>query len=228
MMFSPEDLLKLSKKIRWFHSIRFPDGSKSNGYVDPDVHFTLFQKHLPDINGKTILDIGAWDGYYSFKAEELGAIRVLATDHFCWNGPGWGTKDGFDLARKILNSSVESLEIDVPYIRPETVGRWDVVFFLGVLYHRTDFYESFRRAASVTDELLVVDTVVDLEVDQSIPLIRFYPDSGLAADPTNWFVPNKLAVLEMFFAEGFRLVESVDYTSGRPLHPRSIFYGYKP
>ena len=52
-----------------------------------------------------MLDIGAWDGFFSFEAERRGASRVLATDHFCWSGEGWGTKAGFP---------VQKLGIEVP------------------------------------------------------------------------------------------------------------------
>src|SRR5437879_2208858 len=38
------------------------------------------------------------------------ARRVLATDYYCWSGPGWGTKAGFELARRTLGSSVEDQE----------------------------------------------------------------------------------------------------------------------
>jgi tRNA (mo5U34)-methyltransferase len=62
----------------------------------------------------------------------MGAHRVLATDHFCWGGEGWGTKAGFDFWHQLLTSRVESLEIDLPAINPASVGTFDVALFLGV------------------------------------------------------------------------------------------------
>jgi tRNA (mo5U34)-methyltransferase len=93
------------------------------------------------------LDIGAWDGNFSFAAQRHGAVRVLATDHFCWSGAGWGTKDGFDFANGKMKAGVESLEIDVPDISPEHVGTFDVVLFLGVLYHLRHPLLGLERAA---------------------------------------------------------------------------------
>ena len=51
------------------------------------------------LDGRTVLDVGAWDGFYSFEMERRGAAKVLATDHFCWGGNGWASQDGFNLAR---------------------------------------------------------------------------------------------------------------------------------
>jgi Predicted methyltransferase len=124
-------------EINWFHSIPLDDGTVTPG-LDSSMD-KLEQVCLPkDLSGKTVLDIGAWDGFFSFQAEKAGAERVLATDHFCWSGPGWGTKDGFNFAHKALNSKVESLDIDAMDISPDNVGKFDVVMFLGVLYHLSD------------------------------------------------------------------------------------------
>ncbi len=52
---------------------------------------------MPDLHGKSFLDIGTWDGWFAFTAERLGASRVVALDHFVWDMPEYG-KGGFDLA----------------------------------------------------------------------------------------------------------------------------------
>ena len=39
---------------------------------------------LPDLRGKSVLDIGAWDGWFSFEAERRGAARVVALDRYVW------------------------------------------------------------------------------------------------------------------------------------------------
>src|SRR6267143_602400 len=88
-------------RTTWFHRIDL-----GGGVVTPGMDCSaekLGNLGMPeDLRGRTVLDIGAWDGYFSFEAERRGARRVLATDHFCWGGGGWGTQAGFDLARRIL------------------------------------------------------------------------------------------------------------------------------
>ncbi len=70
----------------WFHSINCGDNVITNG-LKPLVSLEgeLDQMALPSLTGKTVLDIGAWDGFFSFAAEELGARRVMALDHYVWS-----------------------------------------------------------------------------------------------------------------------------------------------
>jgi tRNA (mo5U34)-methyltransferase len=81
-----------------------------------------------------VLDIGAWNGAYSFEAARRGA-RVLATDHFVWTHPEKRGRERFDIANEALGLNIETLLADVPDITLEKVGAWDIVLFLGVLYH---------------------------------------------------------------------------------------------
>ena len=169
-----------------------------------------------DLTGKTVLDVGAWDGFFSFEAERRGAARVLATDSFCWDGEGWGTKAGFLFARDALRSTVEDLDIDCMDIAPDRVGTWDVVLFLGVLYHLKNPLEAIERMASVTRELLIVETVVDTRAGDERPMLTFYPGAELDGDPTSWFGPNVSAVTAMLRLVGF---DRVDLMHLQPVTP---------
>lgn len=186
--------------IHWWHQIELPDGSVTPG---PDRSAEkLAALHLPDLSGKTVLDVGANDGYFSFAAERLGASRVLAVDTFAWRLPGG--KDGFEYARNALGSKVEDIEIEVLDVSPETVGKFDVVLFLGVLYHMRHPFLALERMANVTNELLVVETLVDMTHFRS-PAAAFYPGE-LLGEETNWWGPNPAAVLGMLRNVGFERV----------------------
>lgn len=203
--------------IRWFHRIDL--GERGDGIVTPGVDDSvtkLATLALPaDLAGKSVLDVGAWDGYFAFEAERRGARRVLATDRHCWHGPGWGTKAGFALAREALDSRVEDLSIDVLDLTPEQVGTFDLVLFLGVLYHMRHPLLALERIASVTRDMLILETHVDA-LDCNRPAAIFYPDRTLNGDKSNWWGPNPLAVVAMLKAVGFRRVEVVQ----QPAAPR--------
>ena len=69
----------------WFHSIELVPGVITPGRqsAEAEAH-KLTALQLPDLHGKSVIDIGAYDGYYSFAAERLGASRVIALDHYVW------------------------------------------------------------------------------------------------------------------------------------------------
>jgi tRNA (mo5U34)-methyltransferase len=196
--------------IRWYHTIDLGHGVVTRG-VD-ETALRLARIDLPlSLEGRSVLDIGAWDGFFSFEAERRGASRVVAADYYSWRGLGWGTangKAGFELARTALGSRVEDVEIDVMDLSPERVGTFDLVLFLGVLYHLRHPLLALERVASVARDLLIVETVVDMTGFRR-PAMAFYPDRELNDDPTNWWGPNEAAVDGMLRSVGFRHVRRV-------------------
>ena len=183
------------------------DGIRTAGADNPDVR--LPQLQLPvSLGGLSVLDIGAWDGFFSFECERRGAARVVAADYFSWHGDGWGAKAGFEIARQALGSRVEDVDIDVMDLSPERVGTFDIVLFLGVLYHLKNPIAALERVASVTRGTLILETVVD-QVGIGRPVAAFYPHRELNNDPTNWWGPNPAAVVGMLGAAGFHSAHMV-------------------
>jgi tRNA (mo5U34)-methyltransferase len=204
-------------RIQWHHTIDL-----GNGILTPGKDNTvrkLKRLRFPDsFAGKSVLDIGTWDGFFAFEAEKRGASRVLATDSFVWQ-PGFGTgRGGFDLAHRTLNSKVESMVLDPLDLSPDKIGTFDVVFFLGVLYHMRHPLLSLERVASVTKGMVIVETAVDM-LGCRRPAMAFYPGDELAHDPSNWCGPNPAAVVGMLKTAGF---SSVEIVSGC----RSIFHRF--
>ena len=131
--------------------------------------------HLPDLTGRSVLDVGACDGFYSFEAERRGAARVVASDYWTWTWPGSDARRNFDLAHEALSSRVEPVEVSVEELTPERVGgTFDVVLFLGVLYHAPDPLGYLRRVRSVTGDMAIIETAVDL-LDIEVPAARLLP-----------------------------------------------------
>jgi tRNA (mo5U34)-methyltransferase len=204
------DLQDRADAIRWYHTIDLGNGVVTKGADDSP--YRLARLDLPSsLAGASVLDIGAWDGFFSFEAERRGAARVVSADYYSWHGTGWGSKAGFELARKTLGSKVEDVDIDVMDLSPERIGTFDVVFFLGVLYHLRHPLLALERVASVTKHLLILETVVDL-VGVNRPAMAFYPARELNNDPTNWWAPNVPALHGMLRDVGFDRVRTVSPT----------------
>jgi tRNA (mo5U34)-methyltransferase len=196
---------RLADVYHWYHSIDLGHGIVTPGR--DDTRARLDHLRIPeDLRGSTVLDIGAWDGFFSFEAERRGASRVVAADKWAWSWPAG--KRGFELAREALGSEVEDREIDVLELSPEAVGVFDLVLFLGVLYHMRHPLLALERVASVTGRQLILETGVDLSFTRR-PAMAFYPKDELQGDETNWWGPNAPAVVEMLRAVGFNRVEVV-------------------
>ncbi len=210
-----DQLKRRVAEIQWYHSIDLGHGIVTPGY-DPSPSRLPKIRMPDDLTGMTVLDVGAWDGFFSFEAERRDAKRVVSVDSYCWSGEGWGTKAGFELAREVLGSQVEDREIEVLDLSPETVGVFDLVLFLGVLYHMRHPLLALERAASVTGKQLILETHVDL-LGLRRPAMAFYPGEELSRDPSNWWGPNPEAVQAMLKDVGFRRIEIVGSPYSVPL-----------
>lgn len=105
------------KALRWFHSIDLGNGVVTPG--DKSIETIQTEQRIffdpIALKGATLLDIGAWNGAYSFEATRRGA-NVLATDHYVWTHDVWRGREGFDIAKEVLGLNVKTKVIDVPDI----------------------------------------------------------------------------------------------------------------
>jgi tRNA (mo5U34)-methyltransferase len=224
----------------WYHSIELAPGIVTPGRA-PIEHWEaqLRSLQLPDLQGKSVLDIGAYDGFFSFAAERLGAARVVALDHYVWSadmaeymkdwreskqsgGPlpaphesrHWRPdqlpgRRPFDSARELLGSEVEPVVGDFMTMELTELGQFDVVLYLGVLYHMEEPLTAMRRVASVTAPhgLAVIESeAVEIPGLEDRPFCEFFPGKELNNDPTNWWAPNAKAIEGFCCAAGFREV----------------------
>ncbi len=136
--------------VRWYHEFDFPNGLKArSAYGEGDVAFhrrlwKFIQEHLDKIEfrNRSVLDIGCWDGYWSFYAERLGAAPVLATDDQTQN---WAKSSGLLLAQELLGSAVDT-RLDVSIYNLDCLARqFDIILCLGVYYHLVDPFYAFSQ-----------------------------------------------------------------------------------
>ena len=91
-------------ELPWHHSIDLGDGiiTPGNKSLPLCVNESRLVFDRVNVFGRTVLDIGAWNGFFSFDAKRRGAARVLATDSYCWTHPHIKGRETFDLARGAL------------------------------------------------------------------------------------------------------------------------------
>jgi tRNA (mo5U34)-methyltransferase len=133
--------------VPWYHEFDFPGGIKAPSPAHADVHRPLWrfmyeQLDRIDFAGKSVIDLGCWDGYWSFYAERRGAASVLATDDASQN---WAGSRGLLLAKRLLGSRVET-DLSLSVYDVARVGRrFDVVLCLGLYYHLHDPFLAFAN-----------------------------------------------------------------------------------
>jgi len=247
---SRRKLAKASEGVGfWWHSIDLGEGVVTPGRKSAELLAGEWDAlDLPDLAGKSVLDIGAWDGYFSFEAERRGAARVVALDHYVWSmdlprqqqywaecmeagavpGPYHERPDlwkpgelpgkaGFNTAHRCRGSKVEAVVGDFMTIDLDRLGTFDVVLFLGVLYHLRHPLLALERLARLTRELLVIETeAVALPGFEHHGFCEFFESNELNGDVSNWWAPNRRAVVGMCRAAGFGHVESRDDPAGHP------------
>jgi tRNA (mo5U34)-methyltransferase len=126
----------------WFHTFSLDEGSLYTPGVARDHRYRI--PVLPDdLTGKSVLDVGTFDGFYAFLAEARGARRVVAVDNEQyreWVLARWGVEleggEGFHAIAELLESQVEYRRLDA-FGLDELGERFDVIFCFGIL-HRVE------------------------------------------------------------------------------------------
>jgi tRNA (mo5U34)-methyltransferase len=206
----------------WFHSFELSDGTLVSGNKTLGVLRAEFDAVFAPLalDGQSVLDVGAWNGAFSFEAKRLGAARVLATDTYTWVHPFFNGFEKFLYVRKDSGLDIEYRVLDTHQIKQDIVENFDVVLFLGVFYHLEDPVTVISNIAEVATSWLVVETHLDLD-DVPNPAMRYYPGAELADDPTNWWGPNQRCVEALLSTAGFTEI----HFTRNPFHPlRGIFH----
>lgn len=205
-----EELIKRVLSLRWFHQLDLGEGVITPGSTSLEVLRTSAEAffNMP-LSGKSVLDIGCYDGFYSFEALRRGAAQVLAADHFMWHADP-RCREAFELARSRIAPDLPDIDIDVLDISQERVGIFDIVLFAGVLYHLRNPFLAIERLAPVVRETMILETHLDA-LDVPKPAMIFYPTNELNNDPSNWWGPNPDCIEAMLKDVGFSRVVHRDH-----------------
>jgi tRNA (mo5U34)-methyltransferase len=213
----------------WYHRIELPGGVVTPGWAPLDASAYRVPERL---DGKRVLDLGAWDGFWTFEALKRGACQVVAIDDFSdylgslhpEQRKAWRN---FDLCREALGYPEEQCqrqELSVYELKPETFGLFDVVFAFGLLYHlRYPLLALDRMSAVCTGELYVESAILDDYspyrggLGHGYPggqmVMEFYPENQYGSNATNWWVPSLHCLAHMVRAAGFERVQGWKLTA---------------
>ena len=183
---SREDLLEEMNKCNWVHTIDVGDGiitPGSWGKGNPEIMKAF--DHF-DFRGKCCLDIGCWDGQWSFEAEDRGADEIYATDLI--DQRAYTSHPTFEIAAALRNSKAKYFP-DCSVYEVEKLGKkFDCVIYTGIYYHLKDPVRAFSLLRKVmnTGGGIIIEGEVDLSEGC---FANFYYKEAYCNDRSNWFVP---------------------------------------
>ncbi len=208
------DYEKLFEGVYWHQKWEIEKGVFTPGRNDIASLMEWAQVPL-DLTGKRVLDIGAWNGCFSFECERRGASEILAI------GPENPDTSGLHRLKAHLNSKVNYQYGSIYDLRPEKIGKFDVIICFGVIYHLRHpllGFDMMRRVTAPGGELFIESAAIDRDVRHNgqsfglseishefdaIPMLQFFRLGELNADPSNWFSMNKPALEQFLQSSGF-------------------------
>ena len=215
----------------WFHNFEIASGVWTNpsgrfpGVEYPLERWCLIEPLLPDVRGKSCLDVGCSSGFFSLKLKELGAADVLGIDFE--QQPR--AIDQAQFAARTLGLDVDFRTMSA-YDLAAINRKFDIVLFMGVFYHLRHPLVALEAVRAVCGGTMIFQTIttrhqrkfsempaavtnnVHLHAqtmnDQSFPTLHFI-EGQLDGDVTCWFVPNPQAVRAILRSCNFQPGETI-------------------
>lgn len=205
----------------WFHNLDL-DGVRTapehplGDY--PMVKWRRFAGALPsDLSGLTVLDVGCNAGFHAVEMKRRGAARVVGID-----------EDERYLAQARLAAEVLGVDLELVRLSVYDVAklgeRFDLVLFMGVLYHlrhpllALDLLREHAVGGRMVFQSMLRGSDDASPLDEDYPFTERGPFDGpsypklhfversYAGDPTNWWIPNRACAEAMLRSAGFRIL----------------------
>ena len=212
----------IRKRIRelgdWFHNMNLRGVQTAPDHFlgdYPSIKWSRFSDAIPhDLKGCTVPDIGCNGGFYSLEMKRRGAARVIGID----SDPHYLAQARF--AAEVSGLDIEFRQMSV-YDLPSLGERFDVVLFMGVLYHlrhpllALDILHEFVCRDRLVFQSMLRGSEVAGDVKPDYPFSHsshfeedsyprlFFVEHKYSGDPTNWWIPNRSCAEAMLRSAGF-------------------------
>ena len=209
----------------WFHNMDLGGAWTAPDHFlgdYPGKKFRRFADQLPDVAGKTVLDIGCNAGFYSIEMKRRGSARVLAID----SDERYLAQARF-ASETLGHDGIEFRKLDVYDVG--AIGEtFDLVIFMGVLYHLrhpllaldlirehvagdTLLFQSMQRGSKT---VLPLEENYDFEetelfFETGYPKMHFV-ERRYADDWTNWWIPNRACAEAILRSSGFAIEKRIE------------------
>jgi SAM-dependent methyltransferase len=157
----PKDMLDAFARKGLDLRVAAPQTGAANGVKVRRIMQMLVQFADKPVNELSVLDLGCGEGVYAIEAALRGA-RVLAID-----GRTERMDDGIAMAERLGLTNVRFEQKDIRRVSAHSHGEFDVVFFLGILYHldESDVFQMLANLHGLCRQYLFIDTHISLFPD---------------------------------------------------------------
>jgi tRNA (mo5U34)-methyltransferase len=223
----------------WYQTIELGNGLVSRGYYD---HRPIVDRYgIPNsLADQTALDVGTAEGFFAFEMERRGALRVVATDVMRLGDCDWlpirrsrlptdlldaaPWPSRFHMAQAMRKSRVEYRFANVYDLRPDVVGVFDVVFCGSLLLHLQSPLLALQRIRSVTREMAIIETAVDVQLESHSPdrptlSFGFRGNETEPGEQNSYWLFTSRALEDMLLYAGFATVERMGLFDLSPKGP---------
>jgi tRNA (mo5U34)-methyltransferase len=172
-----------------------------------------------NLTGKSVLDIAAWDGFYSIIAKERGATKVLSIDS------GISEKIVFNQEPETLCKKYKHINKELGYnikfklmdiSEMNKLDNFDVIFNFGIFYHAKNPYDLFEKCYDITNDMLLLEGHV-IPSPSHYEMAYFYGKDECNEDPTVYWGMTPDCILKMLNRIGFRKTKFVALAGDRVL-----------
>jgi tRNA (mo5U34)-methyltransferase len=207
----------------WFHNLRIEGIETAPDHFlgdYPSFKWRHFKEAVPaDLKGWSVLDIGCNAGFYSLEMKRRNADRVVAID----TDPHYLRQAEFVAAQSGVDIELRQMSV---YDIAQLKEKFDLVIFMGVLYHLRHpllaldllrehvvrdlmLFQCMQRGAETIPELANDYDFSERSIfDRPDYPKLFFIENRYAGDPTNWFIPNKAAAEAMLRSAGFIILQN--------------------
>jgi tRNA (mo5U34)-methyltransferase len=216
---------RIERQVRelgqWFHNLDLRGVKTAPDHFlgdYPAVKWRCFADAIAaDLRGKSVLDIGCNAGFYAIEMKRRGAERVVGIDD-----------DATYLAQARFAAEVCDVDIELRQLSVYDVARlgerFDLVLFMGVLYHLRHpllaldlihehvakdllVFQSMQRGSDAMEPVASDYPFWETEVFDRPGFPRLYfIEKRYAGDPTNWWIPNRAGAVALLRSAGFEII----------------------
>lgn len=184
----------------WYHRYEIYPGVWTPGVYDPSGTYDMLK--LPeDLSGMRILEIGPADGYFTKRMTAAGA-HVTAVD-YCDRD-----HHRFSVMEKLAGRQYDFHQANLYDIPKLNFQPFDIVLFLGVLYHLPDMVKAFATLRPLVKKRMFLDGQISRFAEDK-PIAVYLPAASFNNDMTNFWAPNAACCEAMLKDCGFNVERTI-------------------